>query len=35
MHDAATGATEKRRELAGVLSVNKAGILPSSEGDKA
>jgi radical SAM family uncharacterized protein len=33
--DAATGAPEARRELAGVLSGREAGIPPSSEGDKA
>jgi radical SAM family uncharacterized protein len=33
--DAVTGATEERRELAGVLSVSESGIPPSSEGDKA
>jgi hypothetical protein len=34
VHAAASGATDERSSLAGVLSVNEAGIPPSSEGDK-
>jgi hypothetical protein len=34
-HDATTGATKERRELAGVLSVREPGIPASSEGDTA
>jgi hypothetical protein len=35
LHDAVSGATEERSELAGVLSVRERGIPASSEGDRA